>query len=88
MSWLRVFRAGLLVGWYDFLVFWSWKTWLSAWMLRIVTNATAWVLMGHLLGSEEKLRYLLIGNAVAAGPLAAALAIAASTWERAPIRCW
>jgi ABC-2 type transport system permease protein len=79
---IRVFRHGLLVGRQEFAVFWSWKTWLAGWMLRIVTSAAAWVLLGEALGSEEKLRFLLIGNAVIVGAQSAAWTVAASTWDR------
>jgi len=82
MSALQVFRKGLVVGREDFRAFWNLRTWLSAWMLRIGTGALLWVLVGRMLGSEEKLAYLLIGNAVIAGPIAVGMVIPASTWDR------
>ncbi|MDB4975731.1 MAG: type transporter [Myxococcaceae bacterium] len=82
MSALRGFAAGLRVGWADFRDFWTLRSWLFGWMLRIGTNAFAWVLLGRLLGSQEKQSYLLVGNAVAAGAAAALWASNAVTWAR------
>ena len=78
----RVFRQGLRVGWSDFLIFWTWKSWCASWLLRTVCNATIWVLLGRMLGNPQTMTYLLIGNAVVAGPSAACWTIAASTWDR------
>ena len=78
----RVFAQGLLVGWTDFKLFWTWQSWTSAWLLRILCNAMIWVLLGRMLGSEQTSTYLLIGNAVLAGPASVCWAIAAATWDR------
>jgi len=80
MNALRVFRYGLLVGARDFLVFWTWKTWLGGWMLRILTSVLVWVLVGRLLNSPSTLNYLLIGNAATAG--LGTWAVAAAAWDR------
>jgi ABC-2 type transport system permease protein len=82
MSWPRAYRQGLAVGAADFRDFWSWKSWLFGWMLRILTNALAWVLLGRVLGSDEKQTYLLVGNAVAVGATSALWASNACTWAR------
>jgi ABC-2 type transport system permease protein len=79
---LRVYRHGLLVGYRDFRDFWSLHSWLFGWMLRISTNAFAWVLLGRVIGSQERLEYLLVGNAIATGPAAALWASNATTWAR------
>jgi ABC-2 type transport system permease protein len=80
MNQLRVFRYGLLVGARDFSTFWTWKTWVGGWMLRIVTNVVMWVMMGKLLHSPEQLHYLLIGNAAVAG--LGTFALPAASWDR------
>jgi ABC-2 type transport system permease protein len=79
---LRVFRQGLVVGYCDFCIFWTLKSWLGGWMLRIATNAFAWVLLGRVIGSQARLEYLLVGNAIATGPAAALWASNATTWAR------
>jgi ABC-2 type transport system permease protein len=83
MSFARVFRAGFSVGRRDIAVFWwNWKLWLTTWLLRIVTSAATWILLGRLIGSEDRVFYLLIGNAVIVGPQAAGWVVASSTWDR------
>lgn len=82
MSYLRIYHHGLLVGYQDFRLFWTLRSWLFGWMLRVLTNACAWVLLGRVVGSEDKLHYLLIGNAVAVGASAALWASNATTWSR------
>jgi len=78
----RVFRQGLRVGWTDFWLFWTWRSWIAAWLLRTVCSAMVWVLLGRLLGNPQTMSYLLIGNAVIAGPSAACWTIAVSCWDR------
>jgi ABC-2 type transport system permease protein len=82
MSAFGVYRHGLMVGWSDFRMFWSLRSWFFGWMLRILTNAFAWVLVGRMLGSLEKQDYLLVGNAMAVGAAAALWASNASGWSR------
>ena len=80
---VRIFRFGLLVGLRDFDVFWkNWRIWLVAWILRVITVAGTWVLLGRLLGSQDWLEYLLIGQAIIVGPQAAGWAVPSSTWNR------
>jgi len=79
---MRSYCQGLVVGWSDFRDFWSLRSWLFGWMLRILTNAFAWVLVGRMLGSAERQDYLLVGNAVAVGATSALWASNASGWSR------
>jgi len=76
----RIYRHGLLVGARDFAIFWNWKTWLGGWMMRILTNVFVWVLLGRLLGSPEKLHYLMVGFAATAG--VGTFSVAAASWDR------
>jgi ABC-2 type transport system permease protein len=82
VSALGVYRHGLMLGWSDFRLFWSLRSWFFGWMLRILTNACAWVLVGKMLGSLERQEYLLVGNAMAVGAAAALWASNACGWAR------
>jgi ABC-2 type transport system permease protein len=81
MNYLRIYRYGLLVGLQDFAIFWNWKTWVGGWMFRVFCSAVTWVLLGKVLGSQETLYFLVIGNAVFQGAGAPGTA-AACTWDR------
>jgi len=83
MSHLRVYRHALRVGREDFRVFYAnWKVWLLAQGGRSIFAAATIALLGKLLGSNEQVFYLLIGNAVIVGAHSAAWGLQASTWDR------
>jgi len=79
---IRIFGQGLVVGWSDFKLFWTWQSWILSWLLRTLCQAMIWVLLGRMLGSEQATNYLLVGNAVLAGPSSVCWAIAAAAWDR------
>ena len=82
MNTARIFFQALRVGYTDFTLFWTWKSWIGSWLLRTVSSAMTWVLLGRLVGGERTVEYLLIGNAVLAGPASVCWTIASSTWDR------
>ena len=83
MNWLRVFRHGLFLGLQDFRIFWnSWRMWLMTHIVRVMTSAAMWVLLGRLLESEERVHFLLIGQIVIVGSQYTGWAVAAFTWDR------
>jgi ABC-2 type transport system permease protein len=82
MNIVRIYRQGLIVGLHDFARTWTWQSWLFGWMMRIGTTLMMWVLLGRMLGSPAKLQYLLIGNGVLAGPLAAAWVVGGVNMDR------
>jgi ABC-2 type transport system permease protein len=83
VSAVRVFRHGMSVGFCDLRVFWDTpKMWLLTWIVRVVTMASMWVLIGRLLDSPELVYFLLVGQAVFAGPQATGWVVASSVWDR------
>lgn len=78
----RIFGQGLVVGWSDFKHFWTWQSWIASWLLRTLCQAMIWVLLGRMLGNEQATTYLLVGNAVLAGPASVCWTIAAAAWDR------
>lgn len=79
---INTIMVGFQIGVGDFRRDWTPLSWLLGWSVRIVTNALVWVLLGKMLNSEAQLTFLLIGNAVLAGPMAITWGVAASTWNR------
>src|SRR5918994_3452131 len=83
MSQVRVFRFGLMHGREDFRLFFAnWRIWFLAWGVRSISAATMIALVGRMIGSDEQVYYLLIGNSIIVGAHSAAWAIQASTWDR------
>jgi ABC-2 type transport system permease protein len=82
MNTLRVMRYALLVGREEFRVFWTWYTWLGGWLPRIIAQVAFFAMLGYLLDDPDRLRFLIIGNAVFIGCQTIFVAIATSTWDR------
>jgi ABC-2 type transport system permease protein len=75
---LLVLRYAFANGWTEL----RRDTWPPGWLLRIVSQAAFFALLGELAGSAARTEYLLIGNIVASGVLATAIAVPQSTWDR------
>jgi ABC-2 type transport system permease protein len=83
MNWLRIIRNGLRVGREDFRVHWpNWRVWTIAHAVRVATTAAMWTLLGRLLGSDEAVQYLLVGQIAVVGPQFTSWAIYSFTWDR------
>lgn len=79
---LRIMRHAAAQGLAEFRLVYTWKTWLSGWLLRLLTQVAFFALIGRLLGSLAEMRYIVVGNAVALITLEAMVVIASSAWER------
>lgn len=82
MNGVRVARHAFLVGYMDFTFQWSWKAWAGGWLIRVLSQAIFFTLIGQLVGSPDRVQYLLVGNGVIVGVDAARLALQATTWDR------
>jgi ABC-2 type transport system permease protein len=80
---LRIFGHALPLGYQDFRIFWSsgWM-WLLTHVLRVMTTAAMWVLLGRLVESEDHVRFLLIGQVAIVGAQYSGWAVSAFTWDR------
>ncbi len=79
---LRVVGHAVYVGWKDARVIYTWRTWLTGWLLRVVAQVAFFALIGRLLASTEQLHYLLLGNVVMLAAISGMTAVATTTWER------
>jgi ABC-2 type transport system permease protein len=77
-----VLRYAVVTGFQDYSVTFTWKTWLAGWYVRVLFQVVFFALIGRLLGSEERLQYLLVGNAVMLAAIGSLFAVAGTTWER------
>ena len=83
MNWIRIFHHGLVLGFAELRIFWSdWRVWLVAHIGRATTSAATLILLGRLLGSEDRVHYLLIGQIVMVGTQYVGWTVAAFTWDR------
>ena len=79
---LRILRHAAAQGLAEFRLVYTWKAWLAGWLLRLLTQVAFFALIGRLLGSQEQVRYIVVGNAVALITLEAMVVVASSAWER------
>ncbi|GLZ29039.1 hypothetical protein Lesp02_12290 [Lentzea sp. NBRC 105346] len=82
MHWIRVFAASTVNAAADFAATYTWRTWTFAWLSRIIAQVLFFTLIGTLLGSPDKQRFLLIGATVMAIVAEVLFTCASSTWER------
>ena len=78
----RILRHSVHCAMADMRVIYTWRTWLFAWLSRILTQVAFFALIGRLLHSPERTHFLLVGNAVYIVALVAMQVCASSAWER------
>jgi ABC-2 type transport system permease protein len=78
----RIYASAMRAGFADYRTLYTWQTWLFGWLLRVVSQVTFFAVIGILLGSRERVQYLLIGNAVAIAVMEALMAMSFMNAER------
>lgn len=78
----RIVRWAAVSAFADFRAVYTWKTWLFAWLARILAQVVFYALIGRMLGSQEQVAFLLIGNAVFVGASTALFVVPSTMWER------
>jgi len=79
----RVVVASTRNAWADFAAIYTPFTWTVGWLGRILAQVIFYALIGRLLGSQEQVRFLYIGAAVAATAMETLLVVATTARERA-----
>lgn len=78
----RVFRYAALTGFQDFRTEYSVVSWISEWLVRIVFQMIFFALIGRLVGADEHVRFLVIGNGVMLASMTVMFVVQSTTWER------
>ncbi|MGH8974347.1 MAG: ABC transporter permease [Acidimicrobiia bacterium] len=66
----------------DYAVIFTWRSWLLGWLMRVMSQTVFYGLLGKLLGSTERQRYLFVGAAVLVCGAEALLVCASTVNER------
>lgn len=74
----HAFRAGLA----DYRAIFTWKSWLSGWLVRVIAQVAFFALIGERLGDDQKTFYLLVGNAIMIATLGGVFSLNMTTAER------
>jgi ABC-2 type transport system permease protein len=78
----RILRHSAVSGFADFATMFTWRTWSTAWLGRVIMQVMFFALIGLLLGDADAVRFLLIGNAVMIAATESLMTVASTTWER------
>lgn len=78
----RIIRWSAASAFADLRAIYTWKTWVFAWLVRILAQVIFYALIGLLLGSQEQVNFLLVGNAVFVGASTALFVVPSTMWER------
>src|SRR6266699_4551013 len=62
-------RASAVVGVADFRAFYTWRTWLLGWLLRIIFQVLFFAMLGRYIGRPDVVAFLVVGGAAAVAVL-------------------
>jgi ABC-2 type transport system permease protein len=82
MSLLLVVRRAFLLGARDYTSIFTWRTWLTNWLVRVIAQVSFFALVGRLLGAPGQTQFLLVGNAVMLAAMVGMWAVNMVSWER------
>jgi ABC-2 type transport system permease protein len=79
---LRVLAGSTRNSFAELRAWFTWRTWVFGWLLRLLAQTLFYGLMGKLVHSDEQMQYVVIGNAVAVTVIEASLVILSVCEER------
>jgi len=79
---LGILRYAAIGGFQDLRAMYSWRTWCAGWLLRVVCQVIFYSLLGRLIGSQEQVHFLVVGNAVMLCATTVMFVVQSTTWER------
>src|SRR5262245_28353298 len=79
---VHIVRASVANAIADLRVIYTWRSWLFAWVGRMLAQVTFYAFIGKLIDSSAQTRFLVIGNAVMVCAIESMLVVASTAWER------
>lgn len=79
---IQVLRVGAMVAIADFRAIYTWRTWLFAWLSRILCQVAFFAFIGRLVRSAFLVHYLAIGNSVYIVTMITMSVCVSAAWER------
>ncbi|AUG78255.1 hypothetical protein CFP65_3462 [Kitasatospora sp. MMS16-BH015] len=79
---LRIVRYAAVAASAEYRHTHNWRTWTFGWLGRMLSQVTFFALIGKLLGSEQQMHYLVVGNAVMVCVMETMTVVAAGVRER------
>lgn len=78
----RILRYAAIGGFQDFFALYTWSTWTFGWLLRVIAQVVFFTMVGRLIGDEQQMHFLLVGNAVFLSAMTVMFIVQSTTWER------
>lgn len=78
----RVVRWAAAAGARDYASVYTWRSWVAGWYVRVLAQVVFFALIGRMLGSDDAVFYLLIGNGILLAAMSGIWALNLVTWER------
>ena len=82
MTTVAILRHAAIAGFQDLRGMYTWKTWSTGWLLRVIMQVIFYSLLGRLIGSREQVHFLVVGNAVMLCATTVVFVVQSTTWER------
>jgi ABC-2 type transport system permease protein len=77
----RTMRQGAVIAIADFRAFYTWRTWLGGWLVRILFQVIFYLLLAAMVGDAEYVAYVVIGAALMVSVAEAMMTAASTTWD-------
>lgn len=78
----EILRCALVAAFADLGAMYTWRSWVSGWLLRVLAQVTFFALIGRLIGDHDVVVFLLVGNAVVLTGVVSLTVVSSTTWER------
>jgi ABC-2 type transport system permease protein len=82
----RTLRQGSVVAYADFKAFYTWKTWLGGWVLRLLTQVGFYSLLASWVGDRGYVTTVVLGAVLLICVTEPMMAVASTSWDRLFVR--
>ncbi|WP_457032280.1 ABC transporter permease [Kitasatospora sp. P5_F3] len=80
--WGGIVTTASRIGFRELVTFYTWRSWLFGWFLRLIAQVLFFGTIGMLSGSDDRVRYLAVGNAAVVVCIEAMVVITTTVRER------
>ncbi|MET7370755.1 ABC transporter permease [Streptomyces sp. NPDC005566] len=78
---LAAVRQGFVVARADFAAFYTWKTWLAGWLVRVLCQVAFYSTIGVMAGDSDYVTYVVLGAAMMICVAESLMTVASTTWD-------
>jgi ABC-2 type transport system permease protein len=78
---LTAMRQGFIVARTDFAWFYTWKTWLGGWLVRVLCQVAFYSMISVMVGNTDYVVYVVLGAALMICVAESLMTVASTTWD-------